>query len=159
LEVAEVQTASGELDFPYIPGFLSFREIPLVIKAFEKLTTTPNLVLVDGQGFAHPRRIGFASHLGLFLGIPTIGCAKSRLIGEFETPGVTRGSFTDLTDGSEVVGAVVRTKDRVKPLFISIGNMINLDGAVKWTLDTCKGYRLPEPTRLAHLAAGGNLKI
>lgn len=159
LTVAEVQTASGELDFPYIPGFLSFREMPLIIKAFEKLSITPDLVFMDGQGFAHPRRMGIASHLGLFLGVPTIGCAKSHLIGDFETPREARGNSSYLTDNSEVIGAVVRTKDKVRPLFISIGNRIDLDGAIKWTLDTCRGYRLPEPTRLAHLAAGGNLKI
>jgi deoxyribonuclease V len=159
LTLAEVQTASGELNFPYIPGFLSFREMPLVIKAFEKLTISPDFVLVDGQGIAHPRRLGIASHLGLFLDVPAIGCAKSRLVGEFETTGETRGSFSYLTDRGEVIGAVVRTKDKVKPLFISIGNKIDLDGAIKWTLDTCRGYRLPEPTRLAHLAAGGNLNF
>jgi deoxyribonuclease V len=159
LTIAEVQTASGELNFPYIPGFLSFREMPLVIKAFEKLTITPDLVMVDGQGVAHPRRLGIASHLGLFLDLPTIGCAKSHLIGDFDSPGETRGSVSYLTDKGDGIGAVVRTKDRVKPLFISTGNRINLDGAIKWTLDTCRGYRLPEPTRLAHLAAGGNLNF
>jgi deoxyribonuclease V len=159
LSLAEVQTASGELDFPYIPGFLSFREIPLAIKAFEKLNIIPDLVIVDGQGIAHPRRLGIASHLGLVLDIPTVGCAKSHLIGDYEIPGRRRGSFSDLVVKGEVIGAVLRSRDKVAPLFISIGNKINLAAAVTWTLDTGRGYRLPEPARLAHIAAGGNLKI
>jgi deoxyribonuclease V len=133
--------------------------MPLAVKAFEKLTITPDLVMVDGQGIAHPRRLGIASHLGLFLDLPTIGCAKSHLYGHFETPEEIRGCFTRITDGDEIIGAVVRTKDKVKPVFISTGSKISLENAVKWTLDTSKGYRLPEPTRLAHLAAGGNLNM
>lgn len=159
LRLIEVQTAGGDLDFPYIPGFLSFREIPLLIKAFEKLRISPDLILVDGQGIAHPRRLGLASHLGLVLNIPTIGCAKSHLIGDYTEPGERRGSCTYLTDGDRIIGAVLRVKDRVKPLFISIGHKISLGAAIKWTLGTGRGYRLPEPARLAHLAAAGNLKI
>jgi deoxyribonuclease V len=113
---------------------------------------------VDGQGIAHPRRIGLASHLGLCLDIPTIGCAKSRLIGEFAEPDVTAGSFTDLVDKGEVIGAVVRTRDGVKPVYVSIGHKISLAEAVRWTLACRRGYRLPEPTRLAHQAAGGFLR-
>lgn len=150
---------SGEFSFPYIPGFLSFREMPLAIEAFEKLRITPDLVMVDGQGLAHPRRFGIASHLGLFLNLPTIGCAKSHLIGEYEMPAEAGGSYTYISDKGEIIGAVVRTKDHVKPVFVSTGNKISLDDALKWTRGTCKGYRLPEATRLAHLAAGGNLKI
>ncbi len=159
LTLAEVETATGELNFPYIPGFLSFREMPLVIQAFEKLNVIPDLVMVDGQGIAHPRRLGIASHLGLFLDLPTIGCAKSHLIGDYDMPEEKRNGRTFVTDKDETIGAVLRTKDNVKPLFISTGHKIGLDDAVKWTLNTCRGYRLPEPTRLAHLAAGGNLKM
>ena len=133
--------------------------MPLAVKAFEKLAITPDLVIVDGQGVAHPRRLGIASHLGLFLDVPTIGCAKSHLFGHFEMPEETRGSFTSITDGDEIIGAVVRTKDKVKPVFVSTGNKISLENSVKWTLDTSKSFRLPELTRLAHLAAGGNLNM
>jgi deoxyribonuclease V len=159
LEVAEIQTFSASVTFPYVPGLLSFREIPLLIPAFEKLKIVPDLILVDGQGVAHPRRIGIASHLGLLLGIPTIGCAKSRLIGESKEPGPNRGAYSELTDGDEVIGAVLRTKDNVKPLYVSTGHMINLKSAVTWVLDCGNGYRLPEPTRLAHQAAGGVIQI
>lgn len=114
--------------------------------------------MVDGQGIAHPRRCGIASHLGLLLNLPTIGCAKSRLCGEHEILGEKVGSFTELKDNGEVIGAVLRTKDNVKPLYISIGHMIDLPQAIKWVVACCRGYRLPEPTRLAHQAAGGNLK-
>lgn len=158
LEVIEVSLASGEVTAPYIPGFLSFREAPLLIEAFRRLETAPDLVMVDGQGTAHPRRLGIAAHLGLFLDVPTVGCAKSRLCGDYVEPGDTFGSSSRLTDRGEIVGTVVRTKPGTKPLFISIGNKISLENAVKWTLLCCRGYRLPEPTRLAHLAAGGNLK-
>ena len=112
------------------------------------------MVMVDGQGIAHPRRIGLASHLGLFLNIPTIGCAKSRLFGKFEEPGTEFGSNSKLVgDKGETIGAVLRTKTNVKPLFISIGHKIDLASAVHWVLQCCRGYRLPEPTRLAHLAS------
>ncbi|MDD5338767.1 MAG: deoxyribonuclease V [Dehalococcoidales bacterium] len=159
LQIAEVQVVKDAVTFPYVPGLLSFREIPLLLQAFEKLKTAPDLVLVDGQGIAHPRRIGLASHLGLILGIPTIGCAKSRLCGEHVVPDIKSGSFTDLTDSGEVIGAVVRTRANVKPLYISIGHLISLPNAIKWVLACCRGCRLPEPTRLAHQAAGGNLKV
>ncbi|MBI2935120.1 MAG: deoxyribonuclease V [Chloroflexi bacterium] len=151
--IVEVSTVQSETNFPYVPGLLSFREIPVILKAWEKLKTEPDLVLVDGQGLAHPRRLGIASHLGLLLDKPTIGCAKSRLIGEFEPPGPEAGSFSYLTDGGEVIGAVVRTRTGVKPLFISIGHRIDLAGAIEWTLKCCRRYRLPEPARLAHQAA------
>ncbi len=157
LEIAEVRTAAGPVTFPYVPGLLSFREIPLIIPAFKQLEITPDLVMVDGQGIAHPRRIGLASHLGLLLGIPTIGCAKSRLIGELQEPGMAPGSWSELTDGEEVIGAVLRTKERVKPVYVSTGHMIDLESAVSWIMACCRGYRLPESTRLAHLAAGGHL--
>jgi deoxyribonuclease V len=158
LEIAEVQIVHGCITFPYVPGLLSFREMPLILPAFEKLKTVPDLVIMDGQGIAHPRRIGIASHLGLFLDIPVIGCAKSRLIGVHDEPGAAPGSRSVLTDGGEVIGAVLRTKERVKPVYVSTGHMIDLESAVSWIMACCRGYRLPEPTRLAHLAAGGNLR-
>lgn len=158
LQVAEVQVVNDRVAFPYVPGLLSFREAPLLLAAFEKVTLTPDIIMVDGQGYAHPRRCGIASHLGVILGLPTIGCAKSRLCGEHEMPDSKAGSFKDITDSGEVIGAVLRTKKDVKPLYISIGHMIDLPGALHWVLACCRGYRLPEPTRLAHLAAGGDLK-
>jgi len=159
LEIAEIKVVTDRINFPYVPGLLSFREMPFLLAAFEKVTYVPDLVLVDGQGIAHPRRIGLASHLGLWLGLPTIGCAKSRLCGEHEIPPPEAGSSVELIDNGEVIGAVLRTKSGVKPLYISIGHMIDLTSAVRIVLDCCRGYRLPEPTRLAHQAAGGNLKV
>ena len=159
LEIVETQVVTDRIEFPYVPGLLSFREAPLILAAFEKITVVPDLVMVDGQGIAHPRRMGIASHLGLFLGIPTIGCAKSRLCGELRELPITPGSWSELTDNGEVIGAVLCTKDAVKPLYISIGHMIDLQSAVNLVMACCRGYRLPEPTRLAHQAAGGNLKV
>jgi deoxyribonuclease V len=159
MEIVETGLVTAHVDFPYVPGLLTFREAPLILAAFAKLALTPDLVVVDGQGIAHPRRIGLAAHLGLCLGIPAIGCAKSRLIGEYEEPANEAGSYTELTDNGEVIGAVVRTRDGVKPLYVSIGHMIDLPSAVDCVLDCCRGYRLPEPTRLAHMAAGGNLRV
>ncbi len=158
LRVAEVKVASGRLDFPYIPGLLSFRESPLILAAAEKLTVAPDLILVDGQGVAHPRRMGLASHLGLLLNTPAIGCAKSRLCGQHEEPGSEPGSYAELLDGGEIIGAALRTRPGVKPIYVSVGHKIDLKNAVYWVLECCRGYRLPEPTRLAHLAAGGNLR-
>ncbi len=154
----EVQTATGRTEFPYVPGLLSFREAPLALAAFEKLHTAPDLVIVDGQGYAHPRRMGIACHIGLFLDIPTIGCAKSRLCGTYKEPGQKAGSLEYLMDDDEIIGAVARTKSGVKALYISVGHKISLENAVYWVSACCRGHRLPEPSRLAHLAAGGNLK-
>ncbi len=153
LAAVETRIARGKLDFPYIPGLLSFREIPLTLAAFEQLNITPDLILVDGQGIAHPRRIGLASHLGLLLDIPTIGCAKSLLCGLHETPGLEPGDYAAITDKGETIGAALRTKSGVKPVFVSIGHKIDLPSAIHWVLNCCKGYRLPDPTRLAHHAA------
>ena len=158
LRLMEVKVVSGKVDFPYIPGLLSFRESPLTLAACEQLTITPDLILVDGQGIAHPRRMGLASHLGLLLDTPTIGCAKSLLCGRHEEPGAEPGSYADVVDHGEIIGAALRTKPGVKPVYVSIGHMISLDTAIYWVLKLCRGYRLPEPARLAHLAAGGNLK-
>jgi len=147
-----IETASAEKDvtFPYIPGLLSFREAPACLAAIEKLESEPDVLMIDGQGIAHPRRLGLAAHLGLFLDRPTIGCAKSRLTGTFTEPGPEKGSHSPLTDGDEVIGAVVRTRTNVKPLFISVGHRCTLEDAIDLTLACAIKYRLPEPTRLAH---------
>ena len=158
LQLVEVKTVNDKLAFPYIPGLLSFRESPLVLAACERLTVTPDIILVDGQGLAHPRRLGLASHLGLLLNTPTIGCAKSRLCGRHEVPANEPGSLADLVDNGEVIGAVLRTKADTSPLYISIGHKVDLEAAIRWVLACCRGYRIPEPLRLAHLAAGGNIK-
>jgi len=158
LRLVETQVAQGRLDFPYVPGLLSFRESPLTLAACEKLAITPDLILVDGQGIAHPRRLGLASHLGLFLDIPTIGCAKSLLCGRHEEPSFDAGSYAEIVDRGETIGAALRTRPGVKPVYVSIGHKVDLEAAIYWVLKCCRGYRLPEPTRLAHLAAGGNLK-
>jgi deoxyribonuclease V len=157
LELVEAEVVTDRLEFPYVPGLLTFREAPLILAACAKLRTRPDIVIVDGQGIAHPRRIGLASHLGLLLGIPTIGCAKSRLIGEYREPDAAAGSFTELLDNGEVIGAVLRTRTGVKPVFVSVGHKLSLPEAVRQVLGCCRGYRLPEPTRLAHQAAGGHL--
>ncbi|MFH1638820.1 MAG: deoxyribonuclease V [Chloroflexota bacterium] len=157
LNIAEVRIVRGELGYPYIPGFLSFREMPLVLKAFEKLEIRPDFVIVDGQGIAHPRRLGIGSHLGLFLDTPTIGCAKSRLCGTYEVPPDIPGSYAQVSDRGEIIATVLRTKARVKPVFVSIGHKVSLKRATHLVLSCCHGYRLPETTRLAHLAAGGHL--
>ena len=158
LSLVETKAVQGELELPYIPGLLSFRESPLILTACEQLTVTPDLILVDGQGIAHPRRLGLASHLGLFLNTPTIGCAKSLLCGRHEIPGDEPGSYAEIVDGDDTIGVALRTRPGVKPIYVSIGHKIDLQTAIHWVLECCCGYRLPEPTRLAHLAAGGNLK-
>jgi len=158
LKLVERKVVGGQLDFPYVPGLLSFRESPLVLAACEGLTLTPDLILVDGQGIAHPRRLGLASHLGVFLNTPTIGCAKSRLCGNHEVPDDKQGSYAELVDSGEVIGVALRTRAGVKPVYVSIGHKVDLQTAIHWVLECCRGYRLPEPTRFAHLAAGGNLK-
>jgi len=150
LELIETKTATQKVSFPYIPGLLSFREAPVCIAAAEKLKSEPDLFLIDGQGIAHPRRLGLASHLGLFFDKPTIGCAKSRLTGSFEDPSLQKGSHSQLKGKDEVIGAVVRTRTNVKPVFVSVGNKCTLNDAIKTTLACTTKYRLPEPTRLAH---------
>ena len=157
MKLVETSVVGGEMEFPYVPGYLSFREAPLMLEALERLKNEPDLVLVDGQGIAHPRRMGLAAHLGLFLNRPTIGCAKSPLCGKFEMPGNEPGDFSEIKDGDETIGAVLRTRKDVKPLYISVGNRITLDEAVRQVINCCRGYRLPEPTRLAHQVAGGSL--
>jgi deoxyribonuclease V len=165
LEVLEVRRAARPAAWPYVPGCLSFREAPAVLEAFRQVRTEPDVVLVDGQGRAHPRRLGLASHVGLCLGVPTIGCAKSRLVGTAAgEPGLRRGGRVPLMDGGERIGTVLRTRSGVKPVFVSVGHRIDLVSAERWVLAAATRYRLPEPIRAAHrltteykaaLAAGG----
>ena len=159
LKLIESQTAEREVEFPYVPGLLSFRESPVILAACEKLANTPDLILVDGQGIAHPRRLGLASHLGVLWDKPTIGCAKSRLCGEHDPVETEPGRFSDLLDGEETIGAVLRTRRNSRPLYVSTGHKLSLEVAIRWVLNCCRGYRLPEPTRLAHLAASGRPQV
>lgn len=151
LEVVEVSGVRMPIPMPYVPGLLSFREVPLVMRAWEGLKTKPDLLMVDGHGVAHPRRIGIASHVGLLLDRPSIGCGKTILVGRYGELGDTRGSTAPLVDHGEVVGEAVRTKNRVNPVFVSCGHRVSLASAVRWVLECARGYRLPEPTRRAHL--------
>jgi deoxyribonuclease V len=148
-------TAEQSVQFPYIPGLLAFREGPVVLRALEKLVTEPDLFIFDAQGLAHPRRMGLATHMGLIIDRPSIGCAKSRLCGTHHQPGPKRGAYTHLHDGNEIIGAVVRSRSEVQPVYVSIGHKINLKTAIDYILNCCKGYRLPETTRWAHKVAGG----
>ncbi|MFC1846026.1 deoxyribonuclease V [Chloroflexota bacterium] len=157
LDVVDIQTTEREISFPYIPGLLSFREVPLIIEAYQKISVKPDILIADGQGIAHPRRFGLASHIGVLLNIPSIGCAKSRLCGQHEPVAVEAGSYSKLIDNEETIGAVVRTKNNVKPVYVSIGHRIDLTSAIHWVMECCRGYRLPEPCRLAHLSAGKKL--
>ena len=149
-EVIETASAVEKADFPYIPGLLSFREGPACIAAVEKLKSKPDVFLIDGQGIAHPRRLGLASHLGLFFDKPTIGCAKSRLTGTYKEPPLQKGKYNLLKDKDDVIGAVLRTRTNVKPIFVSVGNRCLLENAIKVTLACTGKYRIPEPTRFAH---------
>jgi deoxyribonuclease V len=151
LEVVETSCVQDILTFPYIPGLLSFREIPGLLKVYEKLDHKPDLIMVDGHGIAHPRRLGIASHLGVTLDIPIIGCAKSKLIGTYEEPEEV-GMWSALFDKSDQIGAVLKTKKHSKPLFVSPGHKITITESVGFVLETLRGYRLPEPTRRAHIA-------
>jgi len=152
-DVVEQVGARLEVTFPYVPGLLSFRELPPLLAAFRKLRSVPDVVMLDGQGLAHPRRFGLACHLGLWLNIPTEGCAKSRLVGTFDEPGPDPGHSTPLSDRGDVVGDVVRTRTRALPMFVSPGHRIDRAGALEVVRKTCDGYRIPVPTRLAHRAA------
>jgi deoxyribonuclease V len=154
LDVVEQVVVEEPVRFPYVPGLLSFRETPVLLAAFERLSCAPDLLMVDGHGRAHPRRFGYASHLGLLLGIPTIGVAKSRLVGEQGTVAGPRGSRADLVDDGEVIGSLLRTRQGVRSIYVSIGSNIALAAAERWVLACARGYRLPEPTRLADRLAG-----
>jgi deoxyribonuclease V len=150
LEVLEERTAAVPIRFPYVPGLLSFREVPALLAVWRRLRTRPDLIFCDGHGWAHPRRFGLACHLGRWLNLPSIGCAKSRLIGTHAEPGPQRGAWTPLTDG-EVVGAALRTRDRTRVMYVSIGHRVSLATAIRLTLACGGGVRVPEPTRRADL--------
>ncbi len=154
LKVIEETSAHHRSTFPYVPGLLSFREGPVLLKAFEKLRNTPDVVLFDGQGLAHPRRFGLACHLGLWLGLPSIGCAKSRLVGTHLEPAAEQGGSTPLMDHEEKIGEVLRTKTGIKPLYISPGHLADFESSARLVLSCCTRYRLPEPTRLADIRVG-----
>jgi len=149
LTVIDTATARVPVGFPYVPGYLSFREVPVILRALNRLHTTPDLILCDGQGYAHPRRFGLACHLGVWLDRPTIGVAKSRLVGQHKPVPERKGSWRPLTDGDEVIGAVLRTRSSVKPVYVSVGHRISLTSAIRYTMACCTKYRLPETTRLA----------
>ncbi|HJQ26045.1 MAG TPA: deoxyribonuclease V [Blastocatellia bacterium] len=164
LEMVASATVVTRARFPYVPGLLSFRETPALLEAWEKLEVAPDVVMLDGQGLAHPRRFGIACHFGLLTGRPTVGCAKTVLVGKYEEPGERAGEYSLMTHKGETIGAAVRTKDRVAPVYVSVGHLIDLPGAIKLALSCVKGYRndglfadskskyrIPEPTRQAHL--------
>jgi deoxyribonuclease V len=151
LEVVEERGSEDAVRFPYVPGLLAFREGPPLIKVFERLTTEPDVIVFDGQGLAHPRGMGIATHLGLVFDKPTIGCAKSLLYGRYQEPGQEKGAWAELRDPQgHVIGAVVRSKPKTTPIFVSIGHRIDLLTAIRLLLDCTRGVRIPEPTRLAH---------
>ncbi len=148
-QVVEQRTMQDELTFPYVPGLLSFREIPVLLKLLRRIRSPVDGILCDGQGIAHPRRLGLAAHLGLVVGVPTVGCAKSRLCGTHEEPGPHRGDFALLMDDGERIGTVLRSRDGVRPLFVSPGHLVDHPSSIEWVLAAGAGYRLPEPTRRA----------
>lgn len=149
LKIVESVVIEDTVQFPYIPGLFSFRELPPIIKAFEKIKTTPQLVVCDGQGLAHPRRFGLACHLGILYDIPTIGCGKTKLSGNFTEPDQHRGAQSPLIDNREIIGNVLRTQKNINPIFVSIGHRISLTTACQWILKLAPKYRLPETTRQA----------
>jgi deoxyribonuclease V len=153
LALVEKAVVRRRTRFPYVPGLLSFREAPAVLAAFERLRVAPDLILYDGQGIAHPRRFGIASHVGLLLDTPSIGVAKTRLVGEHRAPPNRRGAWTPLVDAGETIGAVLRTRAGVKPVYVSIGHRVSLEAAVRWVMACTTRYRLPETTRWAHRLA------
>ena len=154
LKTLEYATAVQQVAFPYVPGLLSFRESPVALNAIKKLSLLPDVLICDGQGIAHPRRFGLACHVGLLAAIPSIGCAKTWLTGRYSKPGRDKGDYSHLRDSGEVIGAVVRTRKDVRPLFVSVGYQISLQDSIEIVLRCCGRYRLPEPLRLAHQIAG-----
>lgn len=153
LELLQTVTIRQPTEFPYIPGLLSFREVPALLACFDRLNPAPDLVICDGQGIAHPRGLGLAAHLGLLLQLPTIGCAKSRLVGEYLEPAMEKGCRSSLLYKDRQIGEVVRTRRGVKPLFVSPGHLVSIADATRMVLATTTRYRLPEPIRFAHQAA------
>ena len=146
--------AKSRMAMPYVTGFLSYRELPVLVRAYKQINQKPHLILVDGQGIAHPRRLGLASHLGVVLNIPTIGCAKSHLFGEYVMPGLKRGSYASMRSGRERIGIVLRTRDNVRPLFVSPGHLVDICDCLRIVLKATTRYRIPEPIRYAHKMAG-----
>ncbi len=155
LEPLEAVTAERHATFPYVPGLLAFREGPVVLEALADTMAPPDVLIFDAHGLAHPRRMGLATHLGVLLDLPTVGCAKSCLCGDYREPDVGRGSWTVLRHRDEAVGAVLRTRDHVRPVFVSVGHRVDLETAVSIVLDGAPRYRLPETTRQAHRVTGG----
>jgi deoxyribonuclease V len=153
MEIIDTATTDGKTLFPYIPGLLSFREGPILIEAFQRLRLKPDVMIYDGQGIAHPRRMGLASHMGLWLDLPSIGCAKTPLLEGFVSPGSSRGSFEWIRRKGRKVGAVLRTKENVKPLFVSPGHRIDFFTSNQLILESCKEFRFPDPLRKAHQLA------
>lgn len=151
LQVLEKQTLVSKTSFPYIPGLLAFREIPALTEVWNKLTIKPDVLVCDGHGIAHPRRMGIATHFGIVVNTPTIGCGKSRLTGKYEEPGTAPFSESFLKDKNEIIGIVLKTKKNCKPVFVSPGNLISLEQSVELIKQCVGKYRIPEPTRLAHL--------
>ena len=157
LAVIEARTAETRATFPYVPGLLAFRELPAIAKAFRALDSPPDLAVVDGHGLAHPRRFGIACHVGVEFGVPSIGCGKSLFVGEHAPPGATRGSWTELLHRGEVIGAAVRTRAGVRPVYVSTGHRVSLKTAIRWILRLAPRYRLPEPVRAADEWAGNHV--
>jgi deoxyribonuclease V len=153
LEILDCVAAVGSVHFPYIPGILSFREAPLLISAFEKLRTEPDIIIVDGHGIAHPRRFGIACHIGILFERPVIGCAKSTLIGTYREPETSRGSYEYIRDGGDIIGAALRTRSNTKAVYISVGNKISIGSAIYYSLECSQHARMPDPVRAAHSAA------
>jgi deoxyribonuclease V len=153
LEFQELVQRHDKISYPYVPGLLSFREVPLILQTFQLLQEKPDVVLCDGQGVAHPRRLGLASHLGLWLNLPTVGCAKTRLVGSHGKVGPKKGQYRSLMHRNNRVGVVLRTRAKVKPLYVSPGHLAEVDSSRKLVVRCCLKYRLPEPIRKAHLAA------
>ncbi|RMI15266.1 MAG: deoxyribonuclease V [Calditrichaeota bacterium] len=152
LQLLATHCDEAQIDFPYMPGFLSFREVPVLVNIFRRLPDSVDVILCDGQGIAHPRRFGLAAHLGVVLDVPTIGCAKSRLIGTYREPASVKGAWSDLWDGPERIGVVLRTREGVKPVFVSPGHKMTIDTAREIVMRCVTRYRIPEPLRLAHQA-------
>lgn len=159
LEVVETATVVDEAQFPYVPGLFSFRELPPLVKAFEKLQHRPDLVVCDGQGIAHPRRFGLASHLGVMFDIPTIGCGKTRLCGEEVEPLDERGAKAKLMHKDEHIGYILRTRKNVKPVYVSLGHKVSAETACEWVLKLAPKYRLPETTRVADKLVGDLMRL
>ena len=150
METLDAATAYGRISFPYFPGLLTFREGPILTKTFQKLRIRPDILIFDGQGIAHPREMGLATHLGIWFNLPSIGCAKTPLLGKPKTPRPSKGSFELIQKDGKEVGVMLRTKDRVRPVFVSPGYGIDLPTSIRLILDSCQGFRIPEPLRRAH---------